>query len=140
MPATGNPRKSQAAASRDPKFPSFNWMRGVADDNRVSIIHRLILIRLCLHRCKDDGKCDPGYQTVADELKVHRTTVIRAVEIGVRFGWLAPPIRTRRENASFVFTFAIGNQEVASKSDFKTTNKKSSRERLQGNQEVLPTS
>lgn len=108
-----------------PKFQSFNWMRGVSDNHRISIIHRLILLRILIHRQKD-GQCDPGYDAVADELGVHRTTVMRAVDIGVRFGWLAPPIRGRRTNASFVFTFPIANQEVA----YGTTSR--------ANQEVAP--
>jgi hypothetical protein len=124
------------SAQISPKFPSFNWLRGVADDTRISILHRIILMRICLHRYNDSGKCDPGYDAVAAEVGVHRTTVIRAVEIGVRCGWLAPPIQGRRENASFVFTFPIAKEEVAAESDFKTTNKKSPQERLQDDQEV----
>ena len=114
-------------SAQNSAFPSFNWLRGVADDRRISILHRIILMRICLHRYNDSGKCDPGYDAVATELGVHRTTVIRAVEIGVRLGWLAPPIRGRRGNASFIFTFPIGNQEVASESDFLTQSRSRSR-------------
>ena len=93
------------------KFPSFNWMRGVSDDKRISVIHRLVLLRLCIHRDeKRGGKCDPGYDIVARELGIDRKTVMRAVDVAVRFGWLAPPIRGRRENASFIFLFP--DQEV----------------------------
>jgi hypothetical protein len=87
----------------------------VSDDKRISIIHRLILTRLLIHRQKD-GRCDPGYDLVAKELGVDRKTVMRAVDVGVRFGWLAPPIRGRRANAKFIFLFA--NQEVRPERDF----------------------
>jgi hypothetical protein len=116
------PRSSAQAG-----FQSFNWLRGVSDDTRISIIHRLILVRLLIHRQKD-GRCDPGCDPVAKELGVHRTTVLRAVDVGVRFGWLAPPIRGRRANANFVFilpnqevssgTTSRADQEVAPESDF----------------------
>ena len=92
-------------AETSPKFPSFNWMRGVADDHRISIVHRLALIRLCLHRRNDSGHCSPGYDAVADELGVHRATIFRAVDVGVRFGWLAQPIRHGQAPADFVFAF-----------------------------------
>jgi hypothetical protein len=91
------------------RFESFNWIRGVLDDKRISIIHRAILIRLVVHRQKD-GRCDPGYDPVAKELGVNRKTVVGAVDAGVLAGWLAPPIRGRRANANFIFTFA--GQEV----------------------------
>jgi hypothetical protein len=93
------------STSNPPKFLSFNWMRGVADDARISIIHRLVLMRLCLHRRNDSGECSPGYDKVADELGVHRATVFRAVDVGVRFGWLAQPIRHGQAPANFVFVF-----------------------------------
>jgi hypothetical protein len=117
------------------KFASFNWMRSVADDKRISIIHRFILIRLVLHRQKD-GRCDPGYDSVAKELGVDRTTVIRAVDAGVRTGWLAPPIRGRRANASFIFTFA--DQEVAPGATSRADQEVAQASDFLSNQEVAP--
>ena len=111
-------------------------MRGVFGDKRISIIHRFILTRLVVYRRKD-GRCDPGYDPVAKELGVDRTTVMRAVDVGVRFGWLAPPVRGRRANANFVFTFA--DQEVASGSDFKEDDQEvASGSDFKGDQEVAP--
>jgi hypothetical protein len=118
----GSTSPREAAQASSAAFPSFNWLRGISDDLRISILHRIILMRICLHRYNDTGKCDPGYDAVATELGVHRTTVIRAVEIGVRLGWLAPPIRGRREKANFVFTFPLTKQEVAPKGDFNDAN------------------
>jgi hypothetical protein len=92
-----NPQKAP------PKFLSFNWIRGVADDKRISIVHRLALIRLCMHR-RDDGRCHPGYDTVANEIGVHRATVFRAIDVGVRFEWLAKPIRHGQTRADFILT------------------------------------
>jgi hypothetical protein len=94
------------------KFPSFNWMRGVARDMLISIVHRFVLIRLCLYRDeKRGGQCDPGYQTVADELGVDRATVFRAVDVAIRRGWLAGFSKhgggTKR---NFVFTFPQQSQ------------------------------
>jgi Helix-turn-helix domain len=90
-----------------PKFQSFNWMRGVTDDKRISIVHRLVLIRICLHRRNDDGQCSPGYDAVAAEVGVHRATVFRAVDAAVRSGWLAQPVRHGRAFGDFVFTFPV---------------------------------
>ena len=96
------------------KFPSFNWIRGVSDDKRISVIHRFILVRLCTHRDeKRGGQCDPGYDTVAKELGIDRKTVMGAVDVAVRRGWFAPPIKGRRENLKFIFTFPA-DQEVRS--------------------------
>jgi hypothetical protein len=116
------------------RFLNFNWMRGVADDKRLSILYRTILMRICLHRYNDTGNCDPGYNAIAAEVGVHRTTVIRAVETGVRFGWLAPPLRGRRANASFVFTFP--DQEVAPGATSKPDQEVAAGEQHQENQEV----
>ena len=127
-----NTKASNTAA----KFPSFNWMRGVSDDKRISVIYRFILVRLCMHRDeKNGGQCNPGYQTVADELGVYRTTVLKAVDAAVRLGWLGPPIRTRRANASFVFTFP--DQEVATGATSKPDQEVAGQQH-QENQEVAP--
>jgi hypothetical protein len=92
------------------KFESFNWIRGVADDQRITHMHRLILIRLVVHRRKD-GRCDPGYQQIADEVGVGRASVFRAVGVGIKCGWLADfPKRGGRVNRNFVFTFPTAQQ------------------------------
>lgn len=93
------------------KFESFKWMRGVADDHRITQFRRFILIRLCLFRNPKNGRCDPSYETVAEILNVDRATVIRAAEDGVRYGWLAPPTHRRRRTNLFAFTFPIGWQQ-----------------------------
>ena len=90
--------------STSPKFESFNWLRAVADDTRITIIHRLVLMRLCLHRRNDTGRCDPGYDIVAHELGVHRATVFRAIDVGVRLGYLAQPIRRGPAKADLKLT------------------------------------
>ena len=85
------------------KFPTFNWIRGVSRDTRITIVHRLILIRILVYR-QNNGQCDPGYQTVADELGVDRATVFRAVDVGIKRGWLADfphGGRTKRNFVSF---------------------------------------
>jgi hypothetical protein len=125
-----------AAAGR---FESFNWQRGVARDKRISIIHRFILMRLVVYRFKD-GRCNPGYDQVANELGVDRKTVMRAVDVGVRFGWLAPPIRGRRANASFVFLFADQevDQEVPSGGTSRTDQEVLPERDLLDDQEVPP--
>jgi hypothetical protein len=64
-----------------------------------------ILLRLCLHRHNRDGQCSPGYNTVAIELAVHRASVFRAVDVAVKRGWLAEPIRHGRKRGDFIFTF-----------------------------------
>jgi hypothetical protein len=87
------------------KFESFNWLRAVSDDTRITIIHRLVPMRLCLHRRNDTGKCDPGYSIVADELGVHRATVFRAIDVGVRLGYLAQPTRRGPAKANLTLTF-----------------------------------
>jgi hypothetical protein len=93
------------SAQTSTKFQSFNWLRGVADDSRISIIHRLVLIRLLLHR-HNDGRCNPGYDSVAGELGVGRATIFRAVDLGIRFGWLAGfSNHGGRAKRNFVFTF-----------------------------------
>jgi hypothetical protein len=92
------------------KFESFKWMRGVADDLRITQFRRFILMRFCLFRNPKNGRCDPSYDTVAEILNVDRATVIRAAEDGVRYGWLAPPTHRRRRTNLFAFTFPVGWQ------------------------------
>jgi hypothetical protein len=86
------------------RFPSFNWMRGVADDKRISVVHRFILIRIVMHREKD-GRCNPGYDAIARETGAHRASIFRAVACGIKCGWLAPPTTHGRIATNFVFTF-----------------------------------
>ena len=88
-------------------FRSFNWMRGVAKDLGISKMHRFILISLlCLYRFKD-GRCNPGYDNLAGELGVNRSTVFRAVAVGIKRGWLAKPTGGGGSGicSNFVFTF-----------------------------------
>jgi Helix-turn-helix domain len=94
-------------------FRSFNWIRGVADDKGISRDHRLILIRLLAHRYRD-GQCNPGYSLLAAEVGVHRSTVIRAINIAVERGWLAEPRRGGGSGicSSFVFTFPVQNSRT----------------------------
>jgi hypothetical protein len=89
------------------KFPSFNWMRGVADDRTLTLPRRFILMRLFLFRNDGNGLCYPSYDTVAEVLNVDRATIIRAVADGVRRGWLAPPTRRGPTSNLFVFTFPV---------------------------------
>lgn len=98
------------------KFPSFNWMRGVSQDTRITVVHRFILLRLCLYRDeKNNGQCDPGYQTVADELGVGRATVFRAVDVAIKRGWLADfPKHGGGARRNFVFTFPDRQQSHGS--------------------------
>ena len=96
------------------KFPSFNWMRGITRDRRISIVHRLVLLQILIHRQKD-GRCDPGYQTVADELGVDRATVFRAVDVAIRRGWLAGfPKHGGGTRRNFIFTFPDPQQSQGS--------------------------
>jgi hypothetical protein len=87
------------------QFNSFNWMRGVADDHTLSDVQRLVLVRLCLHRHNDDGRCDPGYDVLAKELGFHRVTVIRAVAAGAARGWVTEPTSRGRTCNNFEFKF-----------------------------------
>src|SRR5262249_7116547 len=57
---------------------------------------------------------------------------------GVRCEWLAPPIRGRRANLSFVLTFPTGHQEVAPEATSKPPTRSRPIERLQDDQEVAP--
>ena len=87
-------------------FKSFNWMRMVADARGVTILRRLILLRLCMYRNKE-GVCDPTYDAVAKKLGVDRASIIRAVDDGVKRGWLAPPTSRGRTSNKFEFTFPL---------------------------------
>jgi hypothetical protein len=95
------------SAQISPKFHSFNWMRGVSTDLRITIVHRLILIRLLIER-QNDGRCSPGYDAVAADVGVDRRTIFRAVDAGIRCGWLAPfSGHGGRSLRQFVFTFPV---------------------------------
>jgi hypothetical protein len=63
--------------------PSLSWLRAVASDRRITVLHRLILVRLGLHR-RDDS----GYGAVAGEIGVDRVGVLGAIDAGRRRGWL----------------------------------------------------
>lgn len=53
-------------------------MRGVAEEKRITDAHRLVGIRLILHRNAGTGRCDPSYKALAAEVGVDRSTAIRA--------------------------------------------------------------
>ena len=108
MPATISSRPGAQSA-----FPISDWMRGVADDQRIVILHRLVLFRLGLHR--HDGQCAPGYDAVALELGVHRATVFRAVAAGIKRGWIAPRAdHGGRTPARLALTFPMAPPDLTS--------------------------
>jgi hypothetical protein len=109
MTSTNTRPRAQSA------FPSFNWMRGVLDDKRLSIVHRTVLVRVGLHRRADNGQCTPGYSAIAAELGVHRATIFRAIDVGVKAGWLAPRAdHGGRTLAHFALTFPPGQPSPGS--------------------------
>src|SRR5262249_52251557 len=60
------------------------------------------------------GRCNPGYDRIADELGVDRATVFRAVDVGIRFGWLAGfSKRGGRAKRNFVCTFPRNSRRKA---------------------------
>jgi hypothetical protein len=107
-----------ASRAQGPKFASFNWMRGIVADKRISIVHRLVLIRIFLHRRNDSGVCEPGYDTVAGELGVDRATIFRAVDAGTQCGWIAPfEKHGGRVKRNFLFTFPVDTSAQQSQQD-----------------------
>jgi hypothetical protein len=105
-PAGATRRNAQA------KFHSFNWMRGVADDTAITVIHRFVLMRLCLHRRDDSGRCDPGANLVALETGIHRATIFRAIDAGIKAGWIAPRAHGGRMEAHYELTFPPTQQSL----------------------------
>jgi hypothetical protein len=96
-------------SAQNSAFPSFNWMRGVAADKRLSVIHRLALVRFGLQ--PPAGRAPA---TIAAELGIERDTVLGAIDAAVRRGYLfqahpgefiticgqPPPITKRPDGAS----------------------------------------
>jgi hypothetical protein len=91
--------------STETKFASFNWMRGINSDKRIRHIYRTVLIQLLLRYQRDKTR-RPGYDVIADELGVHRRTVLRSVDVGVKFGWLVS-VRHGHMKNSFEFIFPV---------------------------------
>jgi hypothetical protein len=96
---------AQASATA---FPSFNWLRGVADDKRIPIIHRLALLRFGLQ-----PPTSRAPDIIATELGVEPCTVLGAIDAAVRRGYLfrarpgefvticgRPPPITKRPNGA----------------------------------------
>jgi hypothetical protein len=77
----------------------IDWLRGVSRDSRIGVLHRFALIGIGLHHRRDEP------DAVASAIGLDRATVLRAVDVGGRYGWLAHlPGRAPR----FAFTFPQG--------------------------------
>jgi hypothetical protein len=81
----------------------IHWLRAVAGDARIGVLHRFALIGIGLHHRRNDS---PG--AVAAEIGVDRACVLRAIDVGIRRGWLAigrgrrlcPALRRRPQTSS----------------------------------------
>jgi hypothetical protein len=93
---TPQPKVKQAIRGRP--LP-VDWVRGVASDARISPVHRLILIGIALHH-RDHS----GFDVIARQIGVDRATVLRAVDIGIRRGWLAD---SPKAGGRVLFTFPV---------------------------------
>jgi hypothetical protein len=58
------------------------WLRGVAADVQINILHRFALIGIGLHHRRNEP------DAVASAIGLDRACVLRAIDIGVRRGWL----------------------------------------------------
>jgi hypothetical protein len=106
MPTTRSRARAQVQLTVPAKFPSFNWIDGVSGDKRISVVHRLILVRLCLDRRN-------SYDTIVHELGVRRATIFGAIDAGIKCGWLVPPIRRRPRKVNFTFSTDISMPATA---------------------------
>jgi hypothetical protein len=99
------------------EFKSNNWMRGVSDDKVIPQLFRFALLRLCLHRNSETGRCDPSHDTVAAEIGFKRHTILRAIDWGVRRGWLVTKHGQHRSNYEFTFPVNLDAPTVARSSN-----------------------
>src|SRR5215831_10437736 len=89
----------------------------LAADNRLSVTAKLLLAQLLDHRNRRTGQCNPQILTLAGELGIYRTTVIRGLAELKRAGW----IETKRGQNGNRYTFPAKSQNATSQvasSDF----------------------
>jgi hypothetical protein len=70
----------------------IHWLRHISRDSRIGVLHRFALIGIGLHR-RDEP------DAVASALVLDRAGVLRAVDIGIRRGWLLA------DHGGLLFTF-----------------------------------
>jgi hypothetical protein len=78
----------QLAASPKTFLDRDNWMRAILAADLPHVVVRLA-IRIALHLHVNTGRCDPGYDALAAELRVSKRSIIRMVAMLERTGWLA---------------------------------------------------
>ena len=70
-------------------YPKFAWMARVAEDDRMTDTHRLILVYCALQYVKGaDEVFSVRQTTVAAKLHMHVNTVANALRRGREWGWL----------------------------------------------------
>jgi hypothetical protein len=80
--------------SRDGRV--IQWLRGVSGDGRIGILHRFALIGIGLHHRRDEP------DAVANAIGLDRACVLRAIDIGIRCGWLLADFP---KHSGLLFTF-----------------------------------
>jgi hypothetical protein len=64
------------------------WMRSVVESDLPHGVVRLA-VRFALHLNVETGRCDPGYDALASELRLSRRSIIRDVAVLEQAGWVS---------------------------------------------------
>jgi hypothetical protein len=64
------------------------WMRAVLASDLSNGVMRLA-VRIALHLNVETGRCDPGYDALASELRLSRRSIIRDVAVLEQAGWVS---------------------------------------------------
>jgi hypothetical protein len=89
--------------SRDRWMIAFNEV--MPQIGGVTVLVLAIGNRIALHHNVKHRRCDPGYDTLAAEMKVSERTVMRAIKLIEDNGWLRRKRGGRDENVSFTLCF-----------------------------------
>jgi hypothetical protein len=97
--------------SRDRWSIAFNE---AAPANKLTKFDVALGNRLVLHHCcKPPHRCDPGYDTLMQEMRVSRSTLMRGIAAIEATGWIARKRGGRDDNVSFTFTIPPRVTELA---------------------------
>jgi hypothetical protein len=97
--------------SRDQWMIAFNEVSGGFDVSAFNVALEFVIRlgnRIALHhRCKPPHRCDPGYDTLAREMKVSRSTLMRGIAALEAIGWIARKRGGRDDNVSFTLRIGV---------------------------------
>jgi hypothetical protein len=97
--ATDYPQSFDSTQAAVTDIARRDWLCGVCADSRLTVVQKFVLVRLAL------GRCEPGFDALAAEIGIGRSSILGAIDAALARGWLARHGGQTPRNFTFTFPF-----------------------------------